>query len=254
MSSTLPNPKTPSGKVNKPVSNITPAAKGSGSNHTYETRNKQEDYRDYLEADLEGTLIIPFVDFLDIAFALKPTWRTKGQFETIATSHIFQRFLKEYEKITVTEMDRYHPFNKLVNHIIEILAEESSSAQESIVFCRNDHMKVEGSYATRIPDCVVVSKKASEDPPREGWESMYLDGPIKKAFYWSELLAFVEFKVTGHVKSRAARPRKKAANSGASSRGNKSEQLKQSDAPSTCMFYLFLFQRQLNLTNMFMIS
>jgi hypothetical protein len=224
MSSTLPIPKTPSRKTQPVSSSITPGSTGPGSDSGFKTLHKREDYKSYLEADLQVNCIIEFDKFLEIAFAFQPTQEMNDKFNAITSSVEFQPLLTDYEEETAQEEARYLPFNKLANHIINELGQKFPfpPEQETIVFCRNDNVKVEGSFAARSPDCVVVSKKASEDD-RVGWKNMW-KGPKDKPFFWSDLLAFVEFKVTV-----------KAAKSSAS-------ESKQSDALSACMFIHFYFK------------
>lgn len=250
MSLPPPESKTPPRTdETKPVPDVTPRARGSGSNQAFETHTTQKEYKEYLVADLENCKTISFDEFLTVVFGLDSNWRTNPEFkkfETIATSRKFTELLKQYPKSTRHETQRYHPFNVLANYIFDELAAKAPLLKEEpVVFCRNDHIPIKGSHAKRIPDCVVVSKKASEPPNRKGWQNMAERGPEDVPFHWSEVLAFIEFKVKGHSKAPRDSKRKTTTSkdSRTSSRVSRSEQLKQSDAPSTCMSFIFLFRK-----------
>ena len=162
------------------------------------SQNTQEHYKPYLAADIASTITIPFNDFLHFAFDFafdSPTDANWREIRTITTSRCCQALLDKYKDEVSHETERYHTFNNLANHIITELDKRCPSQAKSIVLCGNYHIPVEGSSATRIPNCVIVPKSAMDHGERTSWDSLSKDCPTINPFHWCELLAFVEFKL-----------------------------------------------------------
>ncbi len=178
----------------------TPWSAGCGSHGSFQTQNTQEYYRPYLEADIERTAVIPFENFLSIAFnfSVNANHAEHGSFSTIANSKHFQTLLSKYKAEVGHETERYHPFNTLANHVLAEL-NKLYPREQPIVFCRNDHIPIDGSSAKRIPDCLTILQSAMSLGERSCWDNLSKEGPNCCPFHWSELLAFLEFKLTRTV-------------------------------------------------------
>ncbi|KAF8199158.1 hypothetical protein BJ912DRAFT_1139962 [Pholiota molesta] len=176
-------PDTP--PTSAPVPLSTPPSNGAGSNAAHKIKPTQDAYKPYLQVDITPSPAILFDQFLSLIFTPQQgnEFPELNDIRTrIKNNAKFKKLLKTYaEKKATREADRYEPFNLLVNHIISLLV---SSSQDSILIRRNDPARILGSDSVRKPDCVVVHQR-----PR---------GPTDK-LHWSELLAFVEFKLVNHV-------------------------------------------------------
>ena len=174
----------------------TPWSAGSASHESYQTQNTQEHYKPYLTANITGATSIPFEDFLRFAFAFDSSKDDyDSAFHAIATSPRFGSLLDKYKDDVRHETERYRPFNNLANYIIAELEKRYPSEEELIILCRNDHVPVEGSSASRSPDCVIVPASAMGHGERTSFDNLSKDGPKTNPFHWCELLAFVEFKL-----------------------------------------------------------
>jgi hypothetical protein len=171
----------------------TPWSTSSASYESYQAQNTQEHY---LAADIAST--IPFKDFLHFVFDFafdSPTDANWREIHAIAISRCCQALLDKYKDEVGHETERCDKFNNLANYIITELDKRCPSQAKSIVLCRNDHVPVEDSSATRIPDCVIVPESATDHSERTSWDSLSKDGPTINSFHWCELLAFVEIKL-----------------------------------------------------------
>jgi hypothetical protein len=205
----MPNTPPPSAPV--PLS--TPPSNGAGSNAAHKMIPTQTAYRPYLTVDIAPSPSIPFKDFLSVIFPQGDKYPDLGMIRArISNDAKFKELIKTYaEKDAAEEEDRYEPFNSLVNRMFELLGQTS---QEDIVITRNDPGRILGSASIRKPDCVVVHQKAMEYGDRTNVDNMSKKGPPKDGnFHWSELLAFVEFKLVNNIAKpeEAAPPPEKAA-------------------------------------------
>lgn len=97
------------------------------------------------------------------------------------------------------EMERYHPFTELVNHVMEKLRHMRGREEFVVSFCRNDSIIIKGSYAQRKPDCTGVENDVVNEGERGGVDDFSKGGPVGNAFFWTDLVSFLEFKVKGLI-------------------------------------------------------
>jgi len=90
------------------------------------------------------------------------------------------------------ETHRYSPFIILANHVVDKLAHNYES---DLSFCRNDPIYVRGSSGQRKPDVVGVIWRSLQLAARSSVDNLMKDGPNGQPFWWTELLAFLEFKL-----------------------------------------------------------
>jgi hypothetical protein len=185
----------------EPPNNSTPFRRGSGSNQSHASKHKQSDYLPYLRADLEDAETVTFDKFLHLVFGFDPNWRenTDGNhhMKAVVSDPKFQELLSNYCLPVDVETDRYHPFVRLANYIVDKLQIRPSHQDEglSIAFCRNDSVPVRGSFGERKPDVVVVMKDVLGLPGRDSADNLSKAGPTELPFQWVEILAFWEFKL-----------------------------------------------------------
>jgi hypothetical protein len=172
----------------------TPYSRGSGSNYSYQSQHCQHDYKAYLREDIRHQHEITFDEFLNdiLCHSLSPHNADTSQIRDIVSDKGFQTLLSEYCERVGQEADRYSPFIKLANHVIDQL---NINPNSRIRFCRNDPVTIEGSRAVRKPDVAVVLNKSLELPERGGVENLMEHGPKQAPFWWTELLSFFEFKL-----------------------------------------------------------
>jgi hypothetical protein len=177
----------------------TPWSKGSGSRSGFCIRHTQDDYKPYLKEDLECCRAsITFDQFLRHILRVPPEWRLqqKQSIETIVNSKRYQDMLPRYTSQIHHEAERYHPFTELVNHVMEKLR----GREEFVVaFCRNDPIIIKGSYAQRKPDCTGVENDVVNEGERGGVDDLSKGGPVRNAFFWTDLVSFLEFKIKALV-------------------------------------------------------
>ena len=82
--------------------------------------------------------------------------------------------------------------SELVNHAMEKLRGREEFVMS---FCRNDSIIVKGSYAQRKPDGAGVENYVLNEGERGGVDNLSKGGPVGNAFFWTDLVSFLEFKV-----------------------------------------------------------
>jgi len=192
-------PSTPSRVVNNSTRTSsfqdTPWSKGSGSHSGFRNRHTQDDYKPYLKEDLRcSKASIAFDEFLKHILRVSPEWRLqeKSSIEKIVNSKRYQDMLQCYTSQIHHETERYHPFTELVNHAMEQLRGQDEFV---VSFCRNDPIIVKGSYAQRKPDSTGVENDVVNEGERGGVDNLSKEGPVGNAFFWTDVISFLEFKV-----------------------------------------------------------
>jgi hypothetical protein len=171
----------------------TPWSRGSGSHSEFHNRHTQDDYKPYLKEDLKcNKATITFDEFLKHILRVSPEWSQQEKSTNIVNSKRYNDMLELYTSQIHHETERYHPFVELVNHAMETLR-----GREELVmsFCRNDPIIVKGSYAHQKPDVVGVENGVLNEGERGGVDNLSKKGPAGNAFFWADLVSFLEFKV-----------------------------------------------------------
>lgn len=176
----------------------TPLSQGTSSQFDPKAERARSKQDALLRVDLQHMQVISYRRALEIIFN-KPTGWLDSQLEIyreITADATFSNLLSEYCRLVVKEQERYHPFSQLANHTIQLLW---NNLQEAIPFvvCRNDNVTIQGSAATRIPDCVVVSNSAMKK--RGTVDDLAASGPQDLPFFWHEVQTFFEFKMNQDV-------------------------------------------------------
>jgi hypothetical protein len=172
----------------------TPHTQGSSSHYSYRSQNQQSDYRPYLTEDLKHQHTVTFDEFLSDVLHLAPDWierNTSGISDIVHTAR-YGNMVSKYREPVSRETSRYPPFIVLANYVMDRLGLDS---QANLLFCRNDPVLVEGSYAGRKPDVVGVRRQSLEVSERSSVDNLMKDGPDGACFWWTELLLFFEFKL-----------------------------------------------------------
>ena len=172
----------------------TPFSRGSGSHHSHQSQHYQDHYKPYLREDLAHQYKpeIPFDVFLNdiLCHGLSLDNADQLQNHEIVSDKQFQTLLSKFCEPVHQETGHYTPFIELTNYVIG----QFNNPESRIVFCRNDPVSIRGSDAIRKPDVVVVLDKSLEVPERGGVNNLMKGGPKQVPFWWTELLAFFEFK------------------------------------------------------------
>ena len=175
----------------------TPYIRGSGSNYSHRSQHGQDDYKPYLREDLTHQYKTSFNEFLDyiLCYGRSLDNAIPSQNHDIISDNRFKTLLSKYREPTYLETDRYSPFIELANHVIDQLnINPNLDSHSKIQFCRNDPVPIRGSHASRKPDVVVVLNKSLEVPRRGNVDILKGHGLKEVPFWWTELLAFFEFK------------------------------------------------------------
>lgn len=124
---------------------------------------------------------------------LAPDWteQNHSRISQIASGKTFKRNLASYRKRVSDECARYRPFIELANGIIDKLDRSAN-----LSFCRNDPIVVRGSSGDRKPDVVCVHRESVYVPERDPVDNLMKEGPKEVPFWCTEILMFVEFKLT----------------------------------------------------------
>jgi len=179
----------------------TPWSKGSGSHSGFRNRHTQDDYKPYLKEDLEcSRASITFDEFLKHILRVPPEWSVQEQprIKEIVSTKRYQDVLQRYTARIHNETERYHPFIELVNHAMEKLRAQNKFV---VSFCRNDPIIIKGSYAQRKPDGAGVENGVLNEGERGGVDNLSKEGPVGNAFFWTDLVSFLEFKVKTFILS-----------------------------------------------------
>ena len=177
----------------------TPYIRGSGSNYSHRSQHGQDDYKPYLREDLTHQYKTSFNEFLDyiLCYGRSLDNANPSQNHDIISDNRFKTLLSKYREPIYQETDRYFPFVELANHVIDQLnIDPDLDPNSRIRFCRNDPVTIRGSHAIKKPEVIVVLNKSLEVPERGNVDNLMRHGPLEKqaGFWWTELLAFFEFK------------------------------------------------------------
>ena len=177
----------------------TPYIRGSGSNYSHRSQHGQDDYKPYLREDLTHQYKTSFNEFLDyiLCYGRSLDNAIPSQNHDIISDNRFKTLLSKYREPIYQETDRYFPFVELANHVIDQLnIDPDLDPNSRIRFCRNDPVTIRGSHAIKKPEVIVVLNKSLEVPERGNVDNLMRHGPLEKqaGFWWTELLAFFEFK------------------------------------------------------------
>jgi hypothetical protein len=189
-----PMPSTPP----KPLSltiHSTPHSQGSSSHYSYHSQNLQDHYKPYLKEDLKHKRTITFDEFLNDVLHLAADWieRNASQIWGIVDTKPFLDMISRYCEPMAHETHRYSPFIVLANYVVDKVAHNSES---NLSFCRNDPIYVKGSSGQRKPDVVGVSWRSLQVADRSSVDNLMKEGPNEQPFWWTELLSYLEFKLT----------------------------------------------------------
>jgi hypothetical protein len=220
-------PSTPTKPPSLPI-HSTPHSQGSGSHYSYHSRNLQEHYKPYLKEDLKHKRTITFDAFLNEVLHLSTDWieRNASHIRGIVDTKPFLAMISKYCEPMAHETHRYSPFIVLANHVVGKLAHNSES---NLSFCRNDPIHVRGSSGQRKPDVVGVIWRCLQLAARSSVDNLMKDGPNGQPFWWTELLAFLEFKLNRYDLSDFV--------------GRNVQTRDQSSSKSYDCFYAFSYQR-----------
>ena len=183
-------PSTPPANKDSLLVQDTPLSQGSGSHSSFRTENRQTQYKPYLIEDLKSQFFITLDDFFTHILKIQSSDLKQKPLKVADQKRIddaFDRYGALGKKDS--ESSRYYPFITLANLIISSL-----TGTDWPTFCRNDPIIIQGSSAERKPD-VVLLPPGAVDGTKRGLADELLKGPEKMPFYWSEVLAYLEFKL-----------------------------------------------------------
>jgi hypothetical protein len=159
------------------------------SNRTEDDLDDRVYYYEYLAHDINHTAEIEFDTFVELVWNVKLGENCR-QTERITGEERFKDLLEDYCHKVSHESDRYNPFTKFANHILD------RTGHTTLVFVRNDPTYVWGSHAQRKPDVFSIFRTALNIGSCGDEDNLSEGGPGENdAFHWGEVITFEEFKL-----------------------------------------------------------